>query len=137
MAAALWKKFSSTWRAAAASNARPRNDDTQRRRVGFFSAADRRDDAALLVSVALVMAATARSGLLADGADDHLGLPAILHRAKRRLFCPSCRHLHRRRAAVGHPFSRPARLLDLVHGRDVGAQYRQSDDEPAAAVRIH
>src|SRR5580704_5084568 len=134
--------------AAAASSARLRNDDAQRPHLilprkrgrggrGFFSAAHRRDDAALLVSLALVVAAAARSGLLADGADDHLGLFAILHRAERRLFCPSCRHLHRRRAAVGHSVPRPARLLDLVHGRDVGPQHRQPDDEPAAAVRVH
>src|SRR5580693_7949434 len=113
MAGARWKKFFSTSPAAAASSARQRNDNDRRRRLGFLAAAHRRDDAALLVSLALVMAAAARPGLLADGADGHLGLPAILHRAECRLFCPSRRHLHRRRAAVGHSVPRPARLLDL------------------------
>src|ERR1700730_16967572 len=128
-----WKKFFSTSPAAAASSARPPNDHAQRRRLGFFNATHRRNDAALLVSVALVVAAAGRSGLLADGADDHLGVFAILHRAERRLFCPGRRHLHRRRAAVGHSVPRPARFLDLVHGSNVGAQYQQLDDEPAAA----
>src|SRR5580700_11477495 len=104
MAGVRWKRFFSTSSEAAASSARRRNDDTQRRRLGFLATAHRRDDAALLVSVALVVAAAARSGLLADGADDHLGFSAILHRAERRLFCQSRRHLHRRRAAMGHSF---------------------------------
>src|SRR5580704_17445666 len=119
-AGARWRRFSWTWPAGAVWRARRRNDDAQRRRFGLFPAAHRRDDAALLVSPAFVVAAAARSGLLADGADGHLGLPAILHRAERRLFCPSRRHLHRRRAAMGHPVPRPARLLGLVDGRNVG-----------------
>ena len=56
--------------------------------------------------------------------------------AERRLLRPRGRHLHRRGAAVGHPVSRPARLLDLVPRGDVVAQSRQPDDQPAAPGRV-
>ncbi len=117
-------------------DARPRNERACRKRVCLFAAARRRDDAALLVSVALVVAAADRACLLADSANGHLGLPAILHRAERRLLRARRRHLHRRRAALGYFVPRPARLFDFVHGGDVGAQHRQPDDEPAAAVGV-
>src|SRR3984885_2911689 len=142
-----WKKFSSTWRAA--WPARPRNDGADRERPlptlprlrgregGGLAATDRRDDAAVLVPAALVVAAAAGSRLLADGANGHLGLPAILHHEQCRLLRPRRRHFHRCGAVVGHPVPRPARLLDFVPGGDVVAQPRQPDDEPAAADRVH
>src|ERR1700683_3213023 len=124
--AARSRRFSSTWRAAAASGARRHNDRAHsgplltlprswgRAGWGFFPAPRRGDDAALLVSVALVLAAAGRARLLADGADDHLGLSAVLHHAEGRLFCPCRRHADRCGAALGHPVPRPARLLALV-----------------------
>src|SRR5580704_12317396 len=110
-AGARSRKCFSTWRAAPASSTRRRNDLAQRKRIRVFTAPRRGDDAALLVSAALVVAAACRPRLLADGADDHLGLPAILHHAERRLLCPRRRHVHRRRAAMGHSVPRPAWLL--------------------------
>ena len=120
--------------------ARPGAGGENRERRGLASrtrgAPDRRDDPALLVSVDVVLAAAAGAGLLAGAADDHLGLPAELHRAEFRLLRAGRRHADRRGDPVGHHVSRPARLLDLVSGGDVGAQPRQSDDEPAEADRI-
>src|SRR5579863_851972 len=108
-----WKRFSSTSRAAAASRARPRNDRTNAERPTLnrkrasagrkFTAAHRRDDAAVLVPATLVVAAAARPCLLADGANGHVGLPAILHRDKYRFLRARWRHLYRCCAVVGYP----------------------------------
>src|SRR5580693_3445379 len=102
MAGAPWKKSFSMWRAAIASKARRRNERVRRACRSVLSPPGRCNDAALLVSAALVVAAAARPGLLADRADADLGIPAILHRHQRRLFRARRRHLHRRGAAVGH-----------------------------------
>ena len=133
-AGAPWKKCFSTSPAAATKRARRRNDRilrrcARRKRVRVLAAARRGDDAALLVSVAFVVAAADRADLLAHGADDHLGLHPILRDAECQLFRPRRRHADRRGAAVGHSVPRPARLLDLVSRGDVGAQHRQSDDD--------
>src|SRR5204862_4180964 len=119
-AAARSRKCFSTWRAAApkparrVKPARRRNDraSTFLRRV--LAAPGRRHGAALLVSVALVVAAHARTDLLAGGADADVGLPAALHLHQCGIFRPRWRHVHRRGAVVGHSVPRPARLLDLV-----------------------
>src|SRR5436190_7291116 len=94
------------------------------------------DGAALLVPADVVLAAASGTDLLAGAADHHLGLPAELHLADLGLFRPRRRLADRRRHIVGHPVPRPARLFDLVPRGDVGAQYRQSDDEPVEADRI-
>src|SRR6185437_4532574 len=127
-AGARSKRYFWTSCAAAASKARRRND---RAGHGVFAPAGRRDDAALLVPAALVVAATARSRLLAHRADADLGLPAILHCQQCRVLRARRRHLYRRRIAVGHPVPRPAWLLHVVSRGDVVAQHRQPDDEPA------
>ncbi|GCC46654.1 hypothetical protein chiPu_0030927, partial [Chiloscyllium punctatum] len=101
-----------------------------------FTAAHQCDGAALLVSPDVVMAAAPGADLLAGIADHHLGLPAELHLADLGLLRQSGRHADRRGDPVGYPVPRPARLLDLVPGGDVGAQSRQPDDEPAEADRI-
>src|ERR1700728_4945615 len=96
----------SSWmlRVAAASSTRRRNDPAGEH-FCLFATAHGRNDAALLVSAALVVAAAARSRVLADGANDHVGLPAILHHAECRLLCARRRHVHRRGAAVGSSVS--------------------------------
>src|ERR1700694_5324041 len=96
----------------------------------------RRDDPALLVSPALVVAASTGIDLLAGVADHHLGVSAELHRAECRVFRARRRHPDRRRDPVGHPLSRAARFFDLVSRGDVGAQSRQPDDEPVKADRV-
>src|SRR5580704_4081235 len=141
-----WKRCFSMWRAAAPMSARPPNERAARRaprpRARPFApavtllATDRRNDRALLVSVTLIVAAAPGIDLLAGGADADVGLSAALHRSERRLLRPRRRHLHRRRAAVGYPVPRPARLLGLVPRGDVVAQPRQPDDEPAQADRV-
>src|SRR5579875_1859826 len=97
-------------RGAAAFSMRPRNERAQRKRVRFLTLARRGDDPALLVFASFVVAAAARSRVLAHGANDHLGISAILHHAERRLFRTRRRHLHWRGAALGHPVPRPARF---------------------------
>src|SRR6266700_3614560 len=128
-----WRKYFSTSPAAAFREAR-------RERTRFAwrhrSASHRCDDSALLVPVDLVVAASVGIDLLAGAADYHLGLSADLHFAERRIFCASRRHPDRRGDPVGHPVSRAARLFDLVSRGDVGAQFRQPDDEPADADRV-
>ena len=96
----------------------------------------RRDGAALLVSAALVVAAAGRADLLAGGADADVGLPADLSRRAGEHARAGRRRVHRRRAAVGHPVSRPARLFHVVPRRDVVAQSRQPDDLAAARRRV-
>src|SRR6185437_4739171 len=99
----------------------PRNEQP-RHRPRFLDGARRRHGAALLVSAVVVLAAYSRLDLLADGADADVGLPADLRLAAGRLLRAGRRRFHRLGAAVGHPVSRPARLLDLVSGGDVRAQ---------------
>src|SRR3954453_9830848 len=81
---------------------------------GYRAASDSGDDPALLLFVALVVAALAGVAVLAGLADHHLGFPADLHRAERRVFRASRRHPDRRGHPLGHPVPRPARLLDLI-----------------------
>src|SRR6202050_4481812 len=129
--------------AAATKRATRRNEHseisehTHRERARFLAASRRSDDTALLVPVAFVLAATGRAGLLAHDADDHVGFHPILRDAERELLRSRGGNADRRGAALGHSISRAARLLHIVPRRNVVAQYRQSDDEPAAAVRIH
>src|SRR5271169_5592757 len=122
-AAARSRKSSSTL-PAAANGGRRRNDGALRSRAQLLAAPRRRNDAALLVPVALIVAASGRTGLLAYGADDHLGFHPILRDAEGRVLRPRRRHADRRGAALGHPVPRPARLLDLVPRGDVVAQHR-------------
>ena len=124
--------------------ARPRRSRARGRAMSASStspldaraASRRRDGAALSLSAALVLDAAARAHLLAGGAAVRLGLPAALHRAECRLLRARRRHVHRRRADVGHPVPRPARLLGLVPRGDVVAQPVEPDDQPAAADRV-
>src|SRR6516165_6565003 len=122
-AATIWKMCFSTSRAAAAkAPGRSRNDHRaasnnrllacpRSRRV--LADAGRRHGVALLVFAALVVATRARPDLLADRADVHVGLPADLHRQDERHAGARRADLHRRGDAVGHPVSRPTRVLDL------------------------
>ena len=105
-------------------------------RADAGAASRRRDGAALSLSAALVLDAAAGAHLLAGGAALRVGLSAALHRAECRLLRPRRRRVHRRGADVGHPVSRPARLLGLVSRGDVVAQPRQPDDQPAASDRV-
>src|SRR2546421_11442801 len=128
-----WRKYFSMSPAAASRKA---HRERTRSAWRYRAASHQRDDSALLVPADLVVAASARTDLLAGAADHHLGLSADLHFAERRIFCASRRHLDRRGDPVGHPVSRAARLFDLVSRGDVGAQFRQPDDEPADADRV-
>ncbi len=65
-----------------------------------------------------------------------MGFPAGLHRAEFRFLRAHDRRVHRRGADVGHPVSRPARVLRLLPRGDVVAQSQQSDDQPAAPDRV-
>src|ERR1700758_5613187 len=120
MAAARWKRSSSTLRAVtAAKPGRPPNEPPLQLRRRIVGAPHFGNDAAPLVPVALVLAAPARSYLLADGANGDLGIPAILHRQQRWIFRARRRHFHRRGAAVGHSVPGPAGLFDFIPGGDV------------------
>src|SRR4051812_27149456 len=52
------------------------------------AASDRGDDPALLVSADFIVAAPAGAGVLAGAANRHLGFPAELHLAERRILRP-------------------------------------------------
>src|SRR5665213_3261011 len=106
-----WRKCSSTSRVA---GFRRPHGERARVALGDCAASHQRDDPALLVSVDVVMAATPGIAVLAGAADHHLGIPANLYRAECRIFRARRRHPDRRGDPVGHPVSRPARLLDLV-----------------------
>src|ERR1035437_3732666 len=127
------KKCFSTSRAAAFRKARR---EQTRLALGYCAASHQCDDSALLVSVDVVVAASAGIALLAGVPDHHLGVSAELHLAECRFFRARRRHPDRRRDSVGHPVSRAARLFDLVSRGDVGAQSRQPDDEPVEADRV-
>src|ERR1051326_5662413 len=97
MAAKRWKTCSSTSRAGGVTPARRRNDRERRRRQ-FLRQAHFRHGAALLVSLALVVAAYPCSHLLAVGADADVGVPANMRVAERRwrTVPPRRRRVHRR-----------------------------------------
>src|SRR5215470_8200656 len=110
MAAAPWRRCSLTWCAAAARCELPRHDETHTRASRALGAAGHRHGAALLVSVAFVMATTARAHLLARGADADVGVPAALYCRQCEFFCPGERHVYRRGVAVGHLVPRANRV---------------------------
>src|SRR5690242_5381978 len=138
MAAARWKKCFWTWRAVTAPrSARPPSEPPPQLRCRVFGPSHLGDDAAPLVPVALVVAAPARSYLLADRANGDLGLPAILHRHQCRVLRARWLYGYRCGAAVGYSVPRPDRFFDFIPGGNVFAQPRQYHDEPAAPVRVH
>src|SRR3954447_11563053 len=99
MAAAISKRCSSTSPAAPAKPGRPRNESAVVRANAALHcdlAAPRvRDGAAALVSAQLVVAAPARSDVLARGADADVGLSADVRLAECRLARHACRrHIH-------------------------------------------
>src|SRR5215471_16908250 len=122
------KRCSSTSCAAVPTCAKSRSEQDARheirRRLRDLLAPDRCDGRALLVPAALIVAAAARTGLLAGGANADVGLSPALYRPECRIFRPSRRYLHRRGAAVGYSFPRPAWLFGVVSGGDVVAQPR-------------
>src|SRR3954452_20453923 len=136
MAAAIWRRGSSTSLAAPAKRGRPRDDGAIAGARCVLAAPSRRNGAPPLVSAQLILAAGARPDLLAGGADADVGLSAAIRLAELRLLHEGSRHIHRRGDAVGHPVSRSARLLDLFPRGDVRAQPRQPDDEPVASGRV-
>src|SRR3974390_3716917 len=117
MVAIRWKVSSSMPRVVTAAKlGRPPNEPPAQLRCRIVGAPHLGDDAASLVPAALVLAAPARSDLLADGANGDLGIPAILHCHQCRLFRPRRRHFYRRGAAMGHFVPGPAWLFDFVPG---------------------
>src|ERR1700716_524199 len=120
-----WKRC--FWTSPAVARERARHE-FHRRPSRDIGASHPCDGAALLVFAGVVLAAPPGAGLLAGASDHHLGFSAKLHLANFGLFRPRRRLADRRRHPVGHPVPRPARLFDLVSGRNVGAQPRQSDD---------
>src|SRR5262249_265664 len=120
MAAAPWRRCSSTSCGAAARCEPPRHDETHPPASPALGAAGQRHGAALLVSVALVMAPTARAHLLARGADADVGIPAALYRRQCEFLCPGERHLYRRGVALGHLVPRANRVFHFVSRGDVG-----------------
>src|SRR4051794_11488540 len=111
MAAAIWRRCSSTSLAAPAKRGRPRDGAIAGARC-VLAAPSRRNGAPPLVSAQLILAAGARPDLLAGGADADVGLSAAIRLAELRLLHEGSRHIHRRGDAVGHPVPRSARLLD-------------------------
>src|SRR5689334_17054231 len=113
MAAPIWKKYFLMWRAAPASpnrRGRRRYDPAKRDSLssGLFVVACVRHGAALLVSAALVVAARARSDVLANRADEYVGLVADLYWSTKRRARAGGTNLHRRGDVVGHAVPRPA-----------------------------
>ena len=135
-AAAIWRRCSSTSRAGAAKRGRRRNERAIAGIRRLLAAPRRRDGAAHWYLLQLVLAALfdliywPTVQMLMWG---FLQLYVAQHSS---FFAQAGGHLHRRGDAVGHPVPRPARLFDLVSRRDVCAQPRQPDDEPAAADRV-
>src|SRR5437868_14319192 len=114
MAAAIWRRCSSTSSVAPAKRGRRRDDDAIAGACCVFAAPHRCDGAAPLVSAQLVLAARARPDLLASGADADVGLPAAVRLAELRLLHEGGRHFYRGGDAVGHPVPGPAWILDFV-----------------------
>src|SRR5947209_4053476 len=113
MAAAIWRRCSSTSPAAPAKRGRPRDDGAIAGTRCVLAASRRCNGAPPLVSAQLVLAARARSDLLAGRADADVGLSATIRLAELGLLHEGGRHFHRGGDAVGHPVPRSARLLDL------------------------
>src|SRR3954454_8789488 len=132
MAAAIWRRCSSTSLAAPAKRGRPRDDGAIAGARCVLAAPSRRNGAPPLVSAQLILAAGARPDLLAGGADADVGLSATVRVAELRFLHEGGRYIHRRGDAVGYPVPRPARILDFFPRRNVCPQPRQPDDEPAA-----
>src|SRR5689334_5286131 len=103
MAAAIWRRCSSTSPAAPAKRGRPHGDDAIAGTRRVLAASSRCDGAASLVPAQLVLAARARPDLLAGGADADVGISAAVRLAELRLLHEGGRHFHRRGDAVGHP----------------------------------
>src|SRR5882757_10542904 len=114
MAAAIWRRCSSTSPVVPAKRGKSRDDGAIAGTRCVLAASSRCDGAAPLVSAQLVLATRARPDLLAGRADADVGLPAAVRLAELRLLHESGRHLHRRGDAVGHSVPRPARILDFV-----------------------
>src|SRR5215211_1405390 len=105
MGGRTWRRCFWTLRVDAGKRRRPRNERYQRTLCGacdFLVSPRRRDGAALLVSAALVLAASAGVDLLAGGADADVGLSADVCIGERRLLRAGRGDFHRRGAAVGH-----------------------------------
>src|SRR5258706_8337345 len=124
MAAAIWRRCSSTSPVVPAKRGKSRDDGAIAGTRCVLAASSRCDGAAPLVSAQLVLAARARPDLLACRADADVGLPAAVRLAELQLLHESGWHLHRRGDAVGHSVPRPARILDLIPRGDVCAQPR-------------
>src|SRR3954471_13926162 len=101
-----WRRFFLTWPEPVASR---RRNAPRRRLPQRLPPPHRRDGAALLVSLALVLAARRRPDLLAGRADADVGIPAALSRRPAEPRGAGGRRIHRRGAAVGHPVPRPDR----------------------------
>src|SRR5664279_2785057 len=96
MAAAIWKRCSSTSPAARAKRGRMRDERSIACACCVLATPRFRDGAAPLVSAQLVLAARARPDLLARRADADVGLPAAIRLPELRLLHEGRRHLHRR-----------------------------------------
>src|SRR5689334_12766319 len=96
MAAAIWRRCSSTSPAAPAKRGRSRDDGALAGTRCVLTASRRCDGAAPLVPAQLVLAARARLDLLAGGADADVGLSATVRLAELRLLHEGGRHFHRR-----------------------------------------
>src|SRR5882672_2319111 len=100
MAAAIWRRCSSTSSVVPAKRGRPRDDGAPAGTRCVLAAPCRCAAAALLVSAPFVVAARTRPDLLARRADADVGLPAAVRLAELRLLHEGARHLHRRGDAV-------------------------------------
>ena len=94
------------------------------------------DAAALSLSVAQLVAAHPRAALLADLADADLGVHEPVPLRQQQLRLPRLWRAAGRGHAVGRVVPRPARAVDLVSRRDVGAQPRAPVRDPAAPDRM-
>src|SRR5438477_953292 len=126
MAGRTSKRCSWTSRAIGADRHSPRRRHSEGRGPVLLAAPRRRDDSAALVLAALVLAAADRADLLASGADVHVGIPATRRGAAIGRGYGGGEYLSRGVPVVGHLVPRPDRLLDVIHGGDVGAQSSQS-----------
>ena len=94
-----------------------------------------RHAAAPRLPAARLLAAPARPDLLADGADDPVGLHHPVPGRPVRLGRPGRRRVPLGRPALGHAVPRPARRLDVLPRGDVRAPSGPSVRQPAAAAR--
>src|SRR6516162_9605534 len=134
MAAPISKRCSCTSRANPGPSWNRCREPLPLSRSRLFARSRLGDAAALPLSAAQLVAACPGADVLADPADADLGFHEPVSLCQQQLRLPRLWRAARGGDAVGCAVSRPARPVDVVSRRDVGAQSRASLCDAAAAL---